>query len=223
MADIDYLAASETAKEIARQCDCIVEAASLDICNKESVNALIRDLSQRYGRIDAVVNTAYPRNMNYGRKLEEVTLEDFCENVSLHLGGYFLVTQQFCVAFRDQGWGNVVNMSSIYGSLAPRFGVYAGTRMTMPVEYAATKSAINHLTRYFAQYFKASGVRVNSLSPGGVFADQPSNFLDAYSSMCASKGLLAPADLVGALLFLLSDASIMMTGQDLIVDDGFSL
>jgi len=200
-----------------------VVAAELDITSKDSVCALIDSLQARFGRIDAVVNNAYPRNKNYGRRLEEVTYEDFCANVDSHLGGYFLVAQQFCMAFKAQGHGNLINMSSIYGSMAPRFEVYEGTPMTMPVEYAAIKSAVVHLTRYFAQYFKGNGIRVNCLSPGGILANQPVDFLAAYNAHCASKGMLAPEDVVGALLFLLSDESRYMTGQNLFVDDGFSI
>ena len=198
-------------------------AAHLDITSKDSIIALIADLMQRYGRIDALVNNAYPRNKNYGKKLEDVTYADFCDNVNMHLGGYFLVTQQFCLAFKDQGFGNVVNISSIYGSMVPRFEIYEGTPMTMPVEYAAIKSAIEHLTRYFAQYFKGTGIRVNCLSPGGILAGQPTDFLAAYNKHCASKGMLDAHDLLGALMFLLSDESSFMTGQNLLIDDGFSL
>jgi NAD(P)-dependent dehydrogenase (short-subunit alcohol dehydrogenase family) len=144
-------------------------------------------------------------------------------NVDSHLGGYFLVAQQFCMAFKAQGHGNLINMSSIYGSMAPRFEVYEGTPMTMPVEYAAIKSAVVHLTRYFAQYFKGHGIRVNCLSPGGIRDNQPADFLAAYNARCASKGMLAPEDVVGALLFLLSDESRYINGQNILVDDGFSI
>lgn len=199
-----------------------VVAAELDITRKDSVCALIGSLQERFGRIDAVVNNAYPRNKNYGRLLEEVTYEDFCANVDSHLGGYFLVAQQFCMAFKAQGHGNLINISSIYGSMAPRFEVYEDTPMTMPVEYAAIKSAVVHLTCYFANYFKGNGIRVNSLSPGGILANQPAAFLAAYNAHCASKGMLAPEDVVGALLYLLSDESRYMTGQNMIIDDGYS-
>jgi NAD(P)-dependent dehydrogenase (short-subunit alcohol dehydrogenase family) len=199
------------------------EAASLDITNQKSVEALIANLHEKFGRIDAVVNNAYPRNKNYGRKLEDVTYEDFCENVGTHLGGYFLVAQKFGLYFRDHVGGNIVNISSIYGMMAPRFEIYAGTSMTMPVEYSAIKSAVIQLTRYFASYFKGAGIRVNSLSPGGILGTQPASFLDGYNGYCASKGMLLPSDVVGALLFLLSDQSQFMTAQNLIVDDGFSL
>jgi NAD(P)-dependent dehydrogenase (short-subunit alcohol dehydrogenase family) len=223
VADIDIDAATRVAQEIVAKYPGRTEAASLDITSQESVKALIEKLHGQYGRIDAVVNNAYPRNRNYGRKLESVTYEDFCENVGLHLGGYFLVAQQFGLYFREQGAGNIINMSSIYGVMTPRFEVYEDTPMTMPVEYAAIKSAVIQLTRYFAQYFKGEGVRVNCLSPGGILNRQPEAFLQKYQSYCNGKGMLAPQDMNGSLLFLLSDASQYMTGQNLIVDDGFSL
>ncbi len=223
VADRDVEAATRAAAEMNQARIGRAEAALLDITDLKSVGTLIAGLQEKYGHIDAVVNNAYPRNRNYGRRLEKVTYEDFCENVGQHLGGYFLVAQQFGLFFRDHGGGNIVNLSSIYGTMVPRFEIYAGTPMTMPVEYAAIKSAVVQLTRYFAQYFKGTGIRVNSLSPGGVLADQPADFLAAYNGHCASKGMLSPTDVVGALLFLLSDQSQFMTGQNLIVDDGFSL
>jgi len=195
----------------------------LDITSSTSVGTLISELRGRHGHIHAVVNNAYPRNRNYGRKLEDVTYPDFCENIGLHLGGYFLVAQQFGLFFREQGGGNIINMSSIYGVATPRFEIYSGTSMTMPVEYAAIKAAIIHLTRYFAQYFKGTGIRVNCLSPGGIIDNQPEAFLLKYNAFCNSKGMLDSGDLGGALLFLLSDDSKFITGQNLIVDDGWSL
>lgn len=223
LADINVQAAKVVATELRELSQGDVEVAELDITSKVSISDLIKNLQQRFGRIDAVVNNAYPRNKNYGRRLEDVAYEDFCENVNSHLGGYFLVAQQFCLAFKEQGHGNLINMSSIYGSMAPRFEVYEGTPMTMPVEYAAIKSAVVHLTRYFAQYFKGHGIRVNSLSPGGILANQWPDFLAAYNAHCASKGMLVPEDVVGTLIFLLSDESRYMTGQNLFVDDGFSI
>ena len=223
IADVNLDGARKFAAELENEFPAQVIAASLDVNKKESISTLIVDLQERFGKIDAVVNNAYPRNKNYGRKLEDVTHDDFCENLNLHVGGYFLVAQQFCMAFKAQGHGNLINMSSIYGSMAPRFEVYEGTSMTMPVEYAAIKSAIVHLTRYFAQYFKGTGIRVNCLSPGGILANQPGEFLAAYNRHCASKGMLTAEDVVGALLFLLSDESRYMTGQNLFVDDGFSI
>jgi NAD(P)-dependent dehydrogenase (short-subunit alcohol dehydrogenase family) len=221
-ADVDRTAAERVAEEITATGG-RAEAATLDITDTASVEGLIAAVDARHGRIDAVVNNAYPRNKNWGRRLEEVTYADFCENVSLHLGGYFLVGQRFAGYFRSHGGGNIVNMASIYGTMAPRLEVYANTPMTMPVEYAAIKSSIIQLTRYFAQYFKADGVRCNALSPGGILDQQPEAFLTQYNRHCGTKGMLDAQDIVGALVFLLSDASRYVTGQNLIVDDGYCL
>jgi NAD(P)-dependent dehydrogenase (short-subunit alcohol dehydrogenase family) len=223
VADIDGAKASEVARQMVGRHQGRAEAASLDIASSESISGLIEKLQRQYGRVDAVVNSAYPRNRHYGRKMEDVTYRDFCENLNLHLGGYFLVMQQFGLLFRKQGAGNIVNVASIYGTMAPRFGLYDGTSMTMPVEYAAIKAAVIHLTRYFAQYFKADGIRVNCISPGGICNDQDEKFLQAYRVHCGAKGMLAPRDIDGTLLYLLSDASTYLTGQNLTVDDGFSL
>jgi NAD(P)-dependent dehydrogenase (short-subunit alcohol dehydrogenase family) len=223
VADIDAASATRVTEEIAIDYPGRVEAEPLDITDHKSIHSLISVVSGRHGHIDAVVNSAYPRNRNYGRKLEDVTYEDFCENLQLHLGGYFLVAQQFGLFFRKQGGGNIVNISSIYGVVAPRFNVYAGTTMTMPVEYAAMKAAIIHLTRYFAQYFKGAGIRVNCLSPGGILEQQPASFVRAYNAHGNMKGMLEPEDVSGAVLFLLSDASRLITGQNLVVDDGWTL
>jgi NAD(P)-dependent dehydrogenase (short-subunit alcohol dehydrogenase family) len=200
-----------------------IVSAQLDVTDQDAIDALIASVQGTYGRIDAVVNSAYPRNSAYGKLLPDVTYADFCENVSLHLGGYFLVAQRFCLAFQTSGGGSVVNLSSIYGGMVPRFEIYAGTAMTMPVEYAAIKAGVEHLTRYFAQYYKSAGIRVNSLSPGGILSGQPAQFLSAYDAHCGIKGMLEPEDLDGTMVFLLSDDSRYMTGQNLIVDDGFSL
>lgn len=198
-------------------------AVAMDITSQVSISAVIAELHAKWGKIDAVVNNAYPRNAHYGRRMEDVTYEDFCDNVSMHLGGYFLVAQQFAAYFCKQGHGKIINMSSIYGVVAPRFEVYAGSKMTMPVEYAAIKSGVLHLTKYFAQYLKGTGIQVNAISPGGIRDGQPEAFLGKYKNLCASKGMLDKSDIAGTLLFLLSDMSTYMNGQNLIVDDGFSV
>lgn len=223
VSDLNLGAARRVADVINEQYPGGAWAVVMDITDKESIKAAIANVQAARGSIDAVVNNAYPRNGHYGHRLEEVTYDDFCGNVSMHLGGYFLVSQQFAAFFREQGSGNIVNMSSIYGVIAPRFQIYATTEMTMPVEYAAIKSGVLHLTKYFAQYMKGSGIRVNAISPGGILDQQPEAFLQQYKAMCASKGLLEKGDITGTLLFLLSDMSLYINGQNIVVDDGFTI
>jgi NAD(P)-dependent dehydrogenase (short-subunit alcohol dehydrogenase family) len=199
------------------------EFCELDITSKSSIQAAIARVLSRKGRIDALVNCAYPRNARYGRQFENVEYEDFCENVNLHLGGYFLVTQQFALYFKSCGNGNIITFTSIYGVVPPRFEIYDGTGMTMPVEYAAIKSALIHLNRYMVKYFKGSGIRFNCLSPGGVADNQAKQFQASYAAFSQTKGLLSPADISGAAIFLLSKESEYVNGQNIIVDDGWSI
>ena len=197
--------------------------AQIDITNKASIEALIVHVSEKYGKIDALVNSAYPRNKNYGKHFFEVAYTDFCENVGMNLGGYFLTSQQFAKYFEKQGHGNIINLASIYGVIAPRFEVYDNTPMTTPVEYAAIKSGLIHLTKYMAKYPKGKNIRVNAISLGGIEDKQLESFLKAYKEFCLNKGMLDAKDIAGTVLYLLSDLSEFVNGQNIVVDDGFTL
>ena len=218
IADIDEKAANEIAEKIDGGI-----ALKLDITSDDSISEMIAFLSQKYGRIDGVINNAYPRNKNYGARFEDVTYSDFCENTSMHIGGYFLVSKLFCKFFEKQGYGNIINISSIYGVVAPRFEIYDNTQMTMPVEYSAIKAGVIHLTKYIASYFKGKNIRCNSVSLGGIEDGQPESFLKAYKQYAFNKGMLDPTDISGTIVFMLSDMSHYINGQNIVVDDGWSL
>ena len=109
------------------------------------------------------------------------------------------------------------------GVVTPKFENYAGTNMTSPIEYTAIKAALIAITKYLAKYYKGNNIRVNCISPGGILDQQPESFLKKYQSCCNDKGMLAAEDVVGTALYLLSDQSRYVTGQNIIVDDGWSL
>ena len=197
--------------------------AQVDITDINSIQELITTISEKFGKIDALINSAYPRNKNYGNDFFEVTYNDFCENVGMNLGGYFLTSQQFAKFFYEQGYGNIINLSSIYGVVAPRFEIYNNTKMTNPVEYAAIKSGLIHITKYMAKYFKGKNIRVNTITLGGIEDKQPESFLKAYKEYCLNKGMLNAKDISGTVLYLLSDLSEFVNGQNIVVDDGFTL
>ena len=197
-----------------------IEFFELDITNEQAVKGLFAgDI-----KIDGAVNCTYPRNKTYGSHFFDVTLESFNENLSLHLGSSFLFTQQCASYFNKHRMPfSLVNISSIYGVVAPDFTIYENTPMTMPVEYAAIKSGLIHLTKYMAKYFKGMNIKVNALSPGGILNNQPEAFLEKYKEQCLNKGMLDNSDLKGTLIYLLSDMSKYVNGQNIVVDDGFSL
>lgn len=193
---------------------------SLDITDTASVASLF----DKYDCLDGAVNCTYPRNASYGAHFFDVELDSFNENLALHLGSAFLFTQQCAKYFKEHEKPfSLINISSIYGVIAPKFEVYANTTMTMPVEYAAIKSAILHMSKYTVKYVNDSRFRINSVSPGGIFDNQPDSFLAAYKKNTHGEGMLNVNDVLGAVAFLLSNDSKFITGQNIIVDDGFSL
>lgn len=208
---------------IAINADIVSEEYPADITSKESIQKLINKVKDRYGKIDAVVNSAYPRTKTFGNHFFDVEYEDFCINTNLQLGGAFLVMQQFSKYFKEQGYGNIINISSIQGVVAPKFETYEGTMMSSPVAYSAIKAGVIHMTKYVAKYFKGSNIRVNCISPGGILDGQNELFLEQYKTVCLDKGMLENSDLNGTLVYLLSDVSKCVNGQNIIVDDGFSL
>ena len=223
IADVSLDRAETVAKRVESESGHRPSCVEVSITDIDSVECMISRSVELMGSIDSLVNAAYPRNANYGRRFEDVTFADFCENTNLHLGGYFLVSQRILEHFRKNSGGTLLNMSSIYGVVAPRFAIYADTAMTMPVEYAAVKAGLIHLTKYMAKYYAGNEIRVNSLSLGGLLDRQPESFLTKYREFCLDKGMLVPQDVLGCVLFLLSDASRYCNGQNLVVDDGFTL
>lgn len=200
-----------------------IQGQAVDINDPASVEAMMAETAKRCGRVDAVVNLAFPQYSAFGIRFEDVDYRDFCQNITGHLGGFFLIAQKAAAHFAQHGGGSLIQFSSIYGMMTPRFEIYDGTPMTKEVEYIVAKSAIIHLTGYLAKYFKGKNIRVNCVSPGGVFNDQHPDFLARYNAHCSSKGMLNPEDLVGTVAFLVSDASAHVNGQNIVVDDGFSL
>jgi NAD(P)-dependent dehydrogenase (short-subunit alcohol dehydrogenase family) len=204
----------------------VLACATVDMSDRASINRAMAYAHDRFGTVDGAVNAAYPRNARYGRHFFDVEYADFCENTSLHVGGYFLFMQACASYALDcKKPFSLINLSSIYGSIAPRFEVYADTPMTTPVEYAAIKAGIEHITRYANSYMKGRhlGFRANCVSPGGILDGQEEHFLTRYGDHCLSKGMLDASDVMGAIVYLLSDASRFVVGQNLIVDDGFSI
>jgi len=194
------------------------------IVDKNDIKKLIDVVLKKYGRIDALVNNAYPKNKNFGRIYEDVTYGDFTENLSLHVGGYFLMSHEVSRVMVEQKSGVIVNAGSIYGSVAPRFEIYEGTKMTVPVEYSAIKGGLVNFTRYLASYLGKYNIRVNCISPGGIFDNQNQKFVKRYSQkVLIGKRMAEVDDLTGVLVFLLSDASKYVTGQNIVVDGGWTI
>lgn len=195
----------------------------VDTTDEISVKNFVSTTKQKYKKIDGWVNNAYPRTLDWGNKLENVPFESWRKNVDMHLNGYFLCCQVVLEEMKRQGFGSLINMSSIYGLIAPDFTVYEGTEMTMPAAYSAIKGGINNLTRYLAAYYGPYQVRVNTVSPGGIFDNQPQSFVDNYNKKVPLRRMGTPKDIVAAIHYILTDEASYITGQNLVVDGGWTV
>lgn len=191
---------------------------ALDITDPAAVEVFAKKL----GTIDGVVNAAYPKSEQFGASFEENSVENMLSDLAMHVGSCMCIGKSF--APRMKG-GSIVFLSSIYGFAAPRPELYEGTSMIgIPPEYSAAKGAIIALTKNFATRFGKDGIRVNAVSPGGIADGQPKEFVERYAKHLAiGSELLAPEDVAGAVVFLLSDASSKITGQNIVVDGGWTL
>ena len=196
---------------------------NVDITKERSVNNFFKRIFAKFGRIDAVVNCSYPKSNKWGQAFEKLNENNLKDDLCNQLGGAIILSKVALFFFKKNNKGNLIHLSSIQGLMAPKFDHYIGTKMVSPIEYSAIKSGIISITKYLAKYCKNMNIRVNCISPGGIKNNQPTKFLKKYKSNCVSKGILDPIDIWGALLYLLSDESKFVTGQNIIVDDGWSL
>jgi NAD(P)-dependent dehydrogenase (short-subunit alcohol dehydrogenase family) len=193
-----------------------------DITDSTSIDDALKIVLSKYPQIDGLVNNAYPRTKDWGNKFEDIIFDSWKKNVDWQLNSYFYLTQKIAIQMANQKNGSIVNMSSIYGVVGADFTVYDGTSMTMPAAYSAIKGALVNFTRYVASYFGPQQVRINAVSPGGIFDNQNETFVNNYCKKVPLRRLGLPDDIAPTVAFLLSEDSRYITGQNLIVDGGWT-
>ena len=193
-----------------------------DITDEKQVNEMVLFVVNTYGGIDALVNNAYPRTKDWGLKFEDIPYESWKKNVEMQLNTVFLCSQKVLGIMKTQSSGSVVNIASIYGMVGPDFSVYDGTSMTMPAAYSAIKGGIINLTKYLASYYGKYQIRVNAISPGGIFDEQPEQFVKKYEQKVPMKRMAFPSDIAPVVSFLVSDQASYITGQNIAVDGGWT-
>lgn len=205
----------------------------LDVTKPDSIKILRDKVLEKFGHIDILVNNAAindmfenPKAALEQSKFENYPLELWQKSVNVNLTGVFLCSQIIGSVMAQQKFGSIINIASTYGITAPDQSLYQdkdGKQIFYkPPAYSATKGAVIMFTKYLAAYWGKDGVRVNSLTPGGVENSQGEFFIDNYSKRTMLKRMARPTDYKGALIFLASDASAYMTGANLIVDGGWT-
>ncbi len=205
----------------------------IDVTNPDSLKQCRDKVLETFGHIDILVNNAAindmfenPKAASEQSKFENYPLELWQKSVDVNLTGVFLCTQIFGSQMAKQKSGSIINIASTYGITAPDQSLYkkedGSQSFYKPPAYSATKGAVIMFTRYLAAYWGKDGVRVNTLSPGGVENSQDDFFIQKYSAKTPLGRMAKPDDYKGALVFLASDASSYMTGANLIVDGGWT-
>jgi NAD(P)-dependent dehydrogenase (short-subunit alcohol dehydrogenase family) len=209
-----------------------VRAYEVDVTDRAAIASALDAVVSEWGVPHVLVNNAgldSPPNapaQEVGR-FEEYPEESFDEVMDVNVKGALLCCQLVGGAMAREGRGSIVNVSSVYGLLSPPQDLYEfrrtqGETFYKPVAYSVSKSAVLNLTRYLATYWAKDGVRVNTLTLGGVWNDQPQEFLDAFAARSPMGRMLEAREALGAVVFLASDASSYVTGSNVVLDGGWS-
>ena len=200
-----------------------IETFQGDLTTKNNIDRFITFGVKKFKNIHAAVHCSYPTSKKWGARLEDLEEIHLKNDLQNQLGGSIIFSQRIMKYFVKQKKGNLILISSIQGIQAPKFNHYKNLNMTSPIEYSAIKSGIISVTKYLSKYYKNRNIRINCVSPGGIKDNQPKLFIKRYRQSCNSKGLLDGEDISKLILFLLSDKSKYITGQNLIIDDGWSM
>lgn len=212
-------------------------AVPTDITRPESVNAMLEQIVSSFGRLDILVNSAAldpkfdPDALAKGLapgSFEEYPLEQWNAALNVNLTGMFLVTQACSKQMLAQGKkGSIINICSTYGLNGPDQRIYRKSDGSQPaykpVYYTVTKAGVLGFTKYLSAYYMETEIRVNALTPGGVFNNHDETFVKNYSAKTILGRMARKDEMNGALLFLASDASSYMTGNNLVVDGGWTV
>jgi NAD(P)-dependent dehydrogenase (short-subunit alcohol dehydrogenase family) len=192
-----------------------------DITSEDSIGAVIKLIYENFGRIDGLVNNAYPRTTDWGAIFEEITYSSWKQNVDMQMNSVFLFIQKLA-PFLIESKGSVVNIASIYGVVGNDMSLYENTKIKTAPAYTAIKGGVINFTRYLASYYGRRGVRFNCVSPGGIFDNQDPIFVKNYEDKVPMARMGTPEDIAPSISFLLSNEAKYITGQNLIIDGGWT-
>jgi NAD(P)-dependent dehydrogenase (short-subunit alcohol dehydrogenase family) len=221
---------ADAAREAADAIGAAAFPYACDVADKNSVQACVAAIAERFGKIDILANNAATKTADmrsFFAPFEEYSLETWRDVMSVNIDGMFLMAQAVGPHMRAAGKGSVVQTASIYGLVGPDSRIYEGSDylggpINTPAVYAASKAAVIGLTKWLATEWAPCGIRVNALVPGGVGSGQNGVFSEKYARRVPMGRMAKPEEMVGPMLFLASDSASYVTGQVLAADGGWT-
>ena len=194
-----------------------------DITNLKSVDESLQYVKNNMGPLYGLVNNAYPRTKDWGTEFDKISYDSWSKNIDFQMNSTFYIIQKCSEMMIENGNGSIVNIASIYGVVGNDMTIYEGTEITPPAQYAAIKGGLISFTRYLASYYGQKSIRINCISPGGIFDNQNPIFVEKYCNKVPLKRMGNPDDISFPVSFLLSDDSKYITGHNLVVDGGWTI
>lgn len=195
---------------------------SIDVAKRDDVEKLKNITLETFGKIDGLVNCHQNKTARFFAKFEDYKDEDWDAVVETNLRGTYLTCQIIGSYMAEKGSGTIVNMPSTYSVVAPNQNLYKGTSLGCPAAYSASKGGVMALSQYLAAYWADKGVRVNQITPHGVWNQHEEAFEKNFSNFSPLRRMSYNHEVAGALVFLLSDASSYVTGDNIRVDGGWT-
>ena len=231
IADVNFDSAISVAEKINATQVGLAIPIECDVSNSVSVKKMIKEIEQRNIYLDVLVNNAATKTSNlddFFEPFESYSLDTWQKINAVNLDGMFLVAQAVgSHMIRNKVKGSITQISSIYGVVSPDHRIYNksihnGRTINTPAVYSVSKAGVIALSKYLASYWGEESIRVNTLSPGGVFSGQNYDFVNAYSQRVPLNRMANPDEIFGAALFLASDSASYITGQNIVIDGGLS-
>jgi len=198
-----------------------------DVTSSDNWKKLLDEVMNAFGKVGILVNNAgftnQSRSIDFDASFENFPIEDWTAIINVNLTGTFLGCQVIGKQMLQQGKGAIINMASLYGVVSPNHRIYPDTGITQPVAYSVSKHGVIGLTKYLATLWADRGVRVNALTPGGIFNDHQNLFLERFEQLNPIGRMSNKNELQGAIVYLASDASSHVVGHNLVVDGGWTV
>ncbi len=201
-----------------------------DVTNEESVFEVVKEIEKRFKKIDIFINALNhkPKTESYFLEFEKYLLSDWTDAIQLHLTGSFLLLQNIGRIMKKNKKGSIVNIASDVGIISPDHRIYKkdvskdyeGVDFNTPLSYSVSKAGLISASRYLATLWAKDGIRVNSVSPAGVYNNQPEKFVEQLSNLIPLGRMAKPEELKSIVVFLASEASSYITGSNIIIDGG---